>query len=91
MTTERAIEILDPTHREHYDSLKTVEEACRMGMAALEKQIPKKTNSIYTENVPGCEEIAIFGMCSCCNNEVQKAMNYCSICGQALDWEADNE
>lgn len=37
MTIERAIEILDPEHRENYDSLETVNEACRMGMAALEK------------------------------------------------------
>ena len=42
MTIERAIEILDPTHREWYDSLETVEEACRMGMEALKKQLPKK-------------------------------------------------
>lgn len=31
MTIERAIEILDPEHRENYDSLETVNEACRMG------------------------------------------------------------
>lgn len=31
MTVERAIEILDPEHREHYDSIEVVEEACRMG------------------------------------------------------------
>ena len=30
MTIERAIEILDPEHREHYDSIEGVEEACRM-------------------------------------------------------------
>lgn len=32
MATERAIEILNPEHREHYDSIETVNEACRMGM-----------------------------------------------------------
>ena len=32
---ERAIEILDPEHRERYDDLEEVNEACRMGMAAL--------------------------------------------------------
>ena len=37
MTIERAIEILNPEHREHYDSIETVNEACRMGMEALEK------------------------------------------------------
>lgn len=35
MKIERAIEILDPEHREHYDDLEEVNEACRMGMAAL--------------------------------------------------------
>ena len=34
MTIERAIEILDPKHREHYESIDPVEEACRMGMEA---------------------------------------------------------
>ena len=41
MTVERAIEILNPEHREHYESIEPVNEACRMGMKALEKQIPK--------------------------------------------------
>ena len=40
MTLERAIEILDPEHREHYDSIEPVITACRMGMDALRKQIP---------------------------------------------------
>lgn len=35
MTPERAAEILDPQHREVYDSIETVNEACRMGMEAL--------------------------------------------------------
>ena len=35
MKIERAIEILDPEHREHYDGLEEVNEACRMGMEAL--------------------------------------------------------
>lgn len=37
MKIERAIEILDPMHRERYDSVETVEEACRMGMDALRR------------------------------------------------------
>lgn len=42
ITIERAIEILDPTHREHYnelpDGMEQVNEACRIGMQALMKQ-----------------------------------------------------
>ena len=37
MTIERAIEILDPEHREHYESIEPVNEACRMGMNALKE------------------------------------------------------
>lgn len=36
MKIERAIEILDPEHRENYDGMDEVNEACRMGMEALE-------------------------------------------------------
>ena len=32
MTIDRAIEILNPEHREHYESIDPVVEACRMGM-----------------------------------------------------------
>ena len=38
MTIERAIEILDPEHREHYESIEPVNEACRMGIEALKRQ-----------------------------------------------------
>lgn len=37
MKVERAIEILAPAHREHYDGMDEVNEACRMGMEALER------------------------------------------------------
>lgn len=40
MTYERAAEILDPDHREAYDSIEPVITACKMGMEALKKQIP---------------------------------------------------
>lgn len=39
MEIKRAIEILNPEHRERYDSLETVNEACRMGMAALQEKL----------------------------------------------------
>lgn len=37
MTIDRAIEILNPEHREHYKNLDEVNEACRMGMEALKQ------------------------------------------------------
>lgn len=42
MTYERAVEILDPEHREHYESIDIVDEACRMGMEASEKADAEK-------------------------------------------------
>ena len=37
MTIDRAIEILDPEHREHYESIEPVNEACLMGIDALKE------------------------------------------------------
>ena len=37
MKIDRAIEILNPEHREHYESIDPVNEACRMGMEALKR------------------------------------------------------
>lgn len=38
MTIDRACEILDPEHREHYESIEPVNEACRMAIKALRAQ-----------------------------------------------------
>ncbi len=42
MTIDRAIEILDPEHREHYESIDPVNEACRIGMNALRQLRDRK-------------------------------------------------
>lgn len=39
MSVKRAIEILDPEHRESYESIDPVNEACRMGMEALKNPL----------------------------------------------------
>lgn len=39
MTLERAAEILDPTHREHYESIEPVNEACEIGRKAIQNWI----------------------------------------------------
>lgn len=39
ISIERAIEILNPEHREHYESIDLVNEACRMGMEALKNPL----------------------------------------------------
>lgn len=45
MTDERAMEILDPDHREHYESIEPINEACRIGIAAI-----KRTKELKAEN-----------------------------------------
>ena len=53
MTNERAIEILDPEHREHYDGLDEVNEACRLGMDALRERIERRNGGwISVEDTP---------------------------------------
>lgn len=52
MEAKRAIEILDPEHREHYDSIEPVNEACRMGMEALrELEAYKKAVSMMAQYI----------------------------------------
>lgn len=60
MTNERAIEILDPEHREQYDSIETVNEACRIGMNAI-----KRVHELEAENAElhkALDEIKVFGL-----------------------------
>ena len=56
MTIERAIEILNHEHREHYDSIETVNEACRMGMEALKRTrwIPVEERLPENNHKKGC-------------------------------------
>ena len=80
MTLERAAEILDPTHREHYESIEPVNEACRMGMEALKKQMPQKpTIDEYDDGT--------YSYICPCGAEVEENQAYCDICGQALSFE----
>lgn len=71
MTIDRAIEILDPEHREHYDGIDEVNEACRMGMEALERtrwipcseRLPEEVQGMSYDlriavKVDGCDKFA---------------------------------
>lgn len=63
--------------------------ALDMGIAALEKQIPKKPIDV-------CTPVVTWGLCPICKGELNKLGNqpnrvfestkYCPDCGQALDW-----
>jgi hypothetical protein len=89
MTVERAMEILDPTHREHYDSIDVVNEACRMGREALKKQIPKKPIKrnpiIYRITKDGQKTYAYQHFCPLCDTKLKFTDHHCP-CGQAIDW-----
>lgn len=86
MTNERAIEILNPEHREYYKDIEIVNEACRMGMEALEYRTPKK---------PIFQAKVYFGFdghtCPTCGRYIKSKNDpllpkFCRNCGQALDW-----
>lgn len=49
---------------------------------AIDKQIPKKP----IEKFAFSDDIEA-GLCPLCNEEVNEEMNFCSYCGQAIDWE----
>lgn len=67
MTIDRAIEILDPKHRENYDGMDEVNEACRMGMEALER----------TRWIPCSERLPEHsGRCLCCCNGEVRVLKY---------------
>ena len=55
--------------------------ALDMGIAALEKQIPKK---VTKSACPSCNRIFLFR-----HSEKRKG-DYCDNCGQALDWSDNN-
>lgn len=88
MSVERAIQILDPTHREHYSSIEIVNRACRMGMEALKKQIPMEPDD-------GDSDMDGWAACPGCGEYVAHPdgheVTYCRYCGQAIKWEDDDE
>ena len=80
MPVERADEILDLKHRERYESLSVVEEACSMGHDALLLRIPR---SPYKNgfSCPNC------GSSDYLYGYFDKPNKCCGNCGQAILWE----
>lgn len=72
MPVERAAEILDPKHRERYESLSVVEEACSMGHDAL---------LLNGFSCPNC------GSSDYLYGYFDKPNKCCGNCGQAILWE----
>lgn len=76
-------------HRDDFDDVFLQDiEALKVGITALEKQLPKKVLNLML-NADG-KTIKIFkGICPYCQCIVTN--EYCSRCGQALDWSDENE
>lgn len=86
MTIERAIEILDPEHREHYESIRPVNEACRMGMRTLRLRIPRSPYPDGDKSILAC---ANCGSGEYLYNEDGNENTFCGQCGQVIDWSED--
>lgn len=109
MTTEKAIAQLEDLikdresflRRDDFDEVFLQDiEACRMGIQALEKQIPKKIMAVNDPcHVKALDsESAMIYTYSCihcpnCSKWIVANTNhrYCEYCGQALDWSDGNE
>lgn len=83
MTENKAIEIVRK-EKAYMDSHagRAQSEAFQMAINALEKQVPKK---------PKTDDRYIIYICPCCNDFIKVNHNYCTNCGQRLDWESDEE
>lgn len=82
MTYEEAIKLLNFMAIYHFDKYTTY--AIDLAIEALDKQILKKPIEKYTDH-DGTEA----GLCPFCNEGVDEKMNFCSYCGQAIDWSDD--
>ena len=80
MTYEEAIKQLNSIATYHFD--KYTADTINIAIDALEKQIPKKP----IEKFAFSDDIGA-GLCPFCNEGVNEEMNFCSYCGQTLDWE----
>ena len=71
------------------------DESSRMAIKALEKQIPKKPEYEADGYADG-ELVYDYAKCPICGHDFEYGINdwgceYCSDCGQKLNWESDEE
>ena len=93
MTYEEALSILRnflhflvPSARANGKTMiayKRLEAFCK-AFEALEMRMPKKPIEKYVDY-----DDTEAGLCPFCNEGVNEEMNFCSYCGQALDWEVN--
>lgn len=81
MTNEEAIKVLETTKVMILKgSGPELQEASRMAVEALEKQMPKKPKEVVTD-----DNEYICSLCPVCNSDLHEE-KYCAKCGQAIDW-----
>ena len=72
-------------HRDDFDDVFLQDiEALKVGISALEKQTPKKVLNLMLNDGDGYLIKVFKGICPYCQCIVTN--EYCSRCGQALDW-----
>lgn len=79
MTEIEAIEWQKAFRKTYNGKSEDVDLAFDRAIAALEKQIPKKTSIFHGD-------IKDYSLCPKCQSVMHYKDNYCSICGQAIDW-----
>lgn len=100
MTSEEAIKFLDvysSTNGSGQCSQEQHNEAKKIGISAIEKQIPKKPKTIITNKeikgnfrmvCPYCGWIMFERVTTKDRSEpiIYRKFNFCQLCGQAIDW-----
>lgn len=99
MKTEEAIEILqkriDLIGTEYPDQKDLMEyrKALECAVKALKKQIPRKVDNlseIYMDFGTGKKiKVSAYGDCPNCKYNIDAVSNYCTRCGQKLDWREE--
>jgi hypothetical protein len=57
----------------------------------LETKLPKKPTKKSTANIPTLNIDITFGKCPTCGSVLVDKQNYCTKCGQAIDWGVEND
>lgn len=65
-------------------------EAVEMATHALQKQTAKKPEHVYSIQFFGPTKTSV-GRCAVCGFYVNSCDNFCSKCGNAIDWTEDEE
>lgn len=80
MTYEEATEVGEEIIA-FYDLVDTEEEAMEILLEATEKQIPKKSVEIITD-----DNEYPYDRCPSCKRKLYIGQPYCDNCGRAIDW-----